>query len=61
MHRVEFTCEVPQRAYWEAAGEYNSDIQHRSCPACGQVHDPAQFGDIAWNAVADALDLGRTG
>ncbi len=56
MHRVEFTAEVPQRGYWEAVAEYNADARHRTCRACGQVHDRAELGDIAWDAVAEVLE-----
>jgi hypothetical protein len=55
MYRVEFTGEVPQRGYADAVAEYNSDARHRACPACEHVHDSAELGDIAWDAVADAL------
>lgn len=56
MHHVEFTSAVPQRQYWDAVAAYNADPRHRTCSACGQVHDRAELGDIAWNAVADALE-----
>jgi 3-hydroxyanthranilate 3,4-dioxygenase len=56
MHRVEFTAEIPQRSYWEAVMEYNADARYRTCPACRQVHDRAELGDIAWDAVAKALE-----
>jgi hypothetical protein len=60
IHRVEFTGEVPQRNYWDAVAGYNADAQHRTCAACGLVHDKAELGDIAWNAVADALEATNT-
>jgi mannose-6-phosphate isomerase-like protein (cupin superfamily) len=60
MHRVEFTAEFPQRSYWDAVAGYNADAQHRTCVACGLVHDKAELGDIAWNAVADALETANT-
>jgi 3-hydroxyanthranilate 3,4-dioxygenase len=56
MHRVEFTSDVPQGAYWEAVAGYNSQAGQRTCPACGHEHDQAELGDIVWNAVADALE-----
>ena len=56
MHSVEFTSEVPQRSYWDAVAEYNADTRHRTCPACGHVHDTAELGDIAWDAVAEVLE-----
>ena len=56
MHRLEFTSDVPQRGYWDAVAEYNSDTRLRTCPACGHVDDKAELGDIAWNAVADVLE-----
>jgi 3-hydroxyanthranilate 3,4-dioxygenase len=60
MHRVEFTSDVPQRNYWDAVAEYNADARHRTCPACGHVHDRAELADIAWDAVADALAAANT-
>jgi 3-hydroxyanthranilate 3,4-dioxygenase len=55
LHRVEFTSEIPQRSYWQAVAEYNADARYRTCADCGKVHDQAELGDIAWDAVADAL------
>lgn len=59
VHKVEFTTEVPQRSYAEAVAEYNADARRRTCPSCGQVHDHADLGDIAWNAVAEVLEAAR--
>jgi 3-hydroxyanthranilate 3,4-dioxygenase len=56
MHRAEFTSKIPQRSYWDAVTTYNTDARYRTCPACGHVHDKAELGDIAWDAVADALE-----
>jgi 3-hydroxyanthranilate 3,4-dioxygenase len=60
MHRAEFTSEVPQRCYWDAVAEYNADVRHRTCPACAHIDDKAELGDIAWNAVAEALEAAST-
>ena len=56
IHRAEFTSSVPQREYWNAVAGYNADIGLRTCPACGLLHDPADLGDIVWDAVAEVLE-----
>jgi 3-hydroxyanthranilate 3,4-dioxygenase len=56
VHREEFSTDVPQRSYWNAVAEYNSDAALRTCRSCGHVHDPADMGDISWDAVADILE-----
>jgi 3-hydroxyanthranilate 3,4-dioxygenase len=55
LHRAEFTSEIPQRSYAQAVAEYNADVRCRTCQDCGKVNDQAELGDIAWDAVADAL------
>jgi hypothetical protein len=60
VHRIEFTSEIPQRGYWQAVAEYNSDARLRTCSECGQVQDQAELGDIAWDVVADVLGAAVT-
>jgi hypothetical protein len=60
VHKVEFTTDVPRRAYWNAVAEFNGDAGNRTCQACGHVQDQAELGDIAWDAVADVLEAAQT-
>src|SRR5262249_3718848 len=38
---------IAQEEYWRAVGEFNRAPQSRTCGQCGQVHPPAELGDIA--------------
>lgn len=56
VHRAEFTAQVPQRHYWEAAASFNADPALRTCPACSAVSQPADMSDFAWADIAEALE-----
>lgn len=45
-----------QRAAWAAVQAFNADPALRTCCACHAVHPVADLGDIAWPAVADAIE-----
>ena len=47
--------EIPQAAYWEAVQQFNNDSSLRTCPDCQAEHPLAELGDIAWPAVAEAI------
>jgi 3-hydroxyanthranilate 3,4-dioxygenase len=55
LHSVEFTTDLPQRAYWDAVVDFNANADQRACGSCGTVADRIDLSDIAWNEVADAL------
>ena len=44
---------VVQDAYLAAVHAFNASP--RTCPQCGQVHPPAELGDIAWAETAAAI------
>jgi hypothetical protein len=44
---------VVQDAYLAAVLAFNASA--RVCPACAQVHPPAELGDIAWAETAAAI------
>jgi hypothetical protein len=44
---------VVQDGYLAAVLAFNAG--ERICPACGQVHPPAELGDIAWAETAAAI------
>ena len=46
---------LPQDGYARAAEEFNADIAWRTCPQCGEVHDPVDLGPFRWRAVAERL------
>ncbi len=45
-----------QRAAWAAVHAFNADPALRTCGACHAVHPVVDLGDIAWPAVADAIE-----
>jgi hypothetical protein len=44
---------IAQEGYLAAVLAFNAG--ERGCPACGQVHPPAELGDIAWAKTAAAI------
>ena len=50
---IEIAAGVVQDAYLAAVHAFNAS--GRGCPACGQIHPPAELGDIAWAEVAEAV------
>ncbi len=58
VHGRELDEPVVQRGWWRAVSEFNGDAALRTCAACGAVHAPVELGDIAWPAVADAIEAG---
>ncbi len=52
---IDTQAEIPQTAYWQAAQQFNTDAALRMCSACQREHPPVELGDIAWPAVAEAL------
>ncbi len=50
---------IPQEGYWSAVHTFNADPATRTCGGCGEVHPPAELGDIAWPEVAAALRAER--
>ena len=59
VHGRELDEATVQRGWWRAVAEFNADAALRTCGGCGAVHAPAELGDIAWPAVADAIRGGR--
>jgi 3-hydroxyanthranilate 3,4-dioxygenase len=55
VHTRELGAGIVQQQYWDAVHAFNADAALRTCAACGAVHPPADLGDIAWPAVAEAL------
>ncbi len=58
VHGRELDDAVVQRGWWRAVGEFNADAALRTCAGCGGVHAPVELGDIAWPAVAAAIEAG---
>jgi hypothetical protein len=58
VHGRELDEPIAQRGWWRAVAEFNSDPSLRTCRGCGAVHAPVELGDIAWPAVADAIEAG---
>lgn len=56
LHKVEFTTEVPQRHYWEAATDFNQHESLRTCDACGAAADPVDLSGFAWADIAEVLE-----
>lgn len=56
LDRVEFTADVPQRLYWEAANGFNDDPVRRTCGTCGVVADQLDLSGFAWGEIADVLE-----
>jgi hypothetical protein len=50
---------IPQEGYWKAAQAFNAEAGARTCGGCGEVHPPAELGDVAWPEVAAALRAER--
>jgi hypothetical protein len=50
---------IPQEGYWSAVHTFNADPTTRTCGGCGEVHPPAELGDVAWPEVAAALRAER--
>lgn len=46
---------IPQEGYYRAVQAFNHEEGARTCPECGEVHPPADLGDVAWPEVAAAL------
>jgi hypothetical protein len=42
-----------QDGYLAAVQAFNA--RARACPACRQIHPPAELGDIAWAEVATVI------
>lgn len=53
IHAIDIAPGVVQDGYLAAVQAFNASP--RGCPECGQIHPPAELGDIAWAAVADAV------
>ena len=58
VHGHELDEPVVQRGWARAVAEFNADAGLRTCGACGAVHPTVELGDIAWPAVADAIEAG---
>lgn len=52
---IDTQAEIPQAAYWQAVQQFNTDSALRVCPACQSEQPRAELGDIAWPAVAQAI------
>jgi 3-hydroxyanthranilate 3,4-dioxygenase len=50
---------IPQEGYWKAVQAFNADPSARTCGSCGEIHPPAELGDVAWLDVAAALRAER--
>lgn len=50
---------IPQAGYSRAVQAFNADASLRTCEGCGEVHPPADLGDVAWPAVAEAIRTER--
>jgi 3-hydroxyanthranilate 3,4-dioxygenase len=55
VHGEEVPAGIPQEGYWSAVHAFNASEPARTCGGCGEVHPPAELGDIAWPEVAAAL------
>jgi mannose-6-phosphate isomerase-like protein (cupin superfamily) len=55
VHSEELPAGVPQEGYWNAVHAFNAEPRTRTCGGCGEVHPPADLGDIAWPEVVAAL------
>jgi hypothetical protein len=51
----ELPAGIPQEGYWDAVRAFNAEPSARTCGGCGEVHPPADLGDIAWPEVVAAL------
>jgi 3-hydroxyanthranilate 3,4-dioxygenase len=58
VHGRELEEEPVQRGWWRAVNDFNADERLRTCGGCGAVHPPVDLGDIAWPAVAAAIEAG---
>ena len=58
VHGRELDERIVQRGWWRAVAEFNADPSLRTCRGCGAVHATVELGDIAWPAVADAIEAG---
>jgi len=55
VHSEELPTGIPQEGYWNAVRTFNADLSACTCGGCGEVHPPADLGDIAWPEVVAAL------
>jgi 3-hydroxyanthranilate 3,4-dioxygenase len=55
VHGEEVPAGIPQEGYWSLVHAFNASEAARTCAGCGEVHPPAELGDIAWPEVAAAL------
>jgi hypothetical protein len=55
VHGVELDDAIVQRGWSRAVAAFNADVALRTC-GCGAVHPPVELGDIAWPAVAAAIE-----
>lgn len=54
-HAWDTSGTLPQEGYQSACEQFNRDVERRTCPVCGEVHDPVDLQPYRWRAVADAL------